>query len=328
MTDHDLRTDAGRRAADGELAGLLRGGRFADAESRLGAALGTHPGPIASACLAAPTDGVEVLGWDRLDAELTWLTGRGHRVTAVGLNLSNYHDTDRDDWWDKEPAIEVTPYTDDRFPFSTSSVEEVLAACESYPAPWTGGGLGEESVYPEVSGLRGVNGALLRQQDGDTATYLGWWWLHLRYRQAVVRHLDGYGLALTVPVLAGSHDVGPWLVTVHPVAFVSDHLATTTAILEDRRRRNAERYDAVTRETVAELRSLRENGRTGWGLRNRDKRRTYVELADARLALACRAAGLAAPARSIAKLGDAEFDAIVAAFVASRGDGWEQAGPT
>jgi hypothetical protein len=124
-------------------------------------------------------------------------------------------------------------------------------------------------------------------------------------------------MALVVPVLAGSHDVGPWLVTAHPVARVSDHLETTERLLAERDRVNLDRFDAITRETVRELVELRQDAR-GWGPFNRAKRTLYVELADARLALLCSAAGLPAPSTSIARIGDREFDALVQAYVAHR----------
>ncbi len=329
MSDHDLRSPDGRAAADAAISALIRAGRLVEAETWLTGALSEHPGAVATACLAVPPDGVTIRGWDELDADLTRLVRGGHHVSAVGLNLSNYHDTDADDWWDKEPAVEVTAYTDEHFPFSTATLQEMLAASATYAAPWTGAGLGQDEVHPRVSGLRGVNGALLRHQeergrtfetDDDLAAYLGWWWQHLRFRQAVAGHLDAHGLALTVPVLAGSHDVGPWLVTVHPVMRESEHHARTEELLAERARLHLERYDAVTNETVAELVSLREGSRGGWGWRNRDKRRTYVGHADARLALVCRWAGLGAPTASIDKLGDAEFDAIVTGWVAHRRD--------
>ena len=303
-----------------EVAGLIRAGRFEDAERVLADELRAHPGAIATACLAVPPDGVEVIGWDALDAELTRLVRRGHPISAVGLDLSNYHDSDTDDWWDKDPCVEVTVYSDADFPFSTSELDEVLRACETYPAPWTGGGLVDVDVHPGTRGLRGVNGAVLRDAEAgglDGARPIGWWWQHLRFRQAVARHLAERGLALLVPVLAGSHDVGPWLVTAHPVARVSDHLETTERLLAERDRVNLERFDAITEETVRELVDLRQDAR-GWGRFNRDKRKLYVELADARLALLCSAAGLPAPPASIARIGDREFDALIEAYVAHR----------
>jgi hypothetical protein len=163
---------------DEEVAGLIRAGRFEDAERMLAGELQAHPGAIATACLAVPPDGVEVIGWDALDAELTRLVRRGHPITAVGLDLSNYHDSDTDDWWDKDPCVEVTVYSDADFLFSTSALDEVLRACETYPAPLTGGGLVDVDVHPGISGLRSVNGAVLRDAEAgghDGARRIGWW---------------------------------------------------------------------------------------------------------------------------------------------------------
>ena len=105
--------------------------------------------------------------------------------------------------------------------------------------------------------------------------------------------MDARGLALAVPVIAGEHSCGPWLVTVHPATRAADDEGTTEQILTERTQAGQERYDGVTREAVAEgLVTLRENCRGGWGWRNRDKRHTFVEYADARLALMCSIAEL------------------------------------
>ena len=126
---HDLTSRDGRDAADAEIAGLIRSGRLAEADAWLTDALRQHSGPIATACLAVPADGVELGGWDEVNADLTAITRRGHDVvTAVGLDLSGYGDSETDDWWDKEPAVEVAYYTDSSFAFSTASLEEMLEA--------------------------------------------------------------------------------------------------------------------------------------------------------------------------------------------------------
>jgi hypothetical protein len=316
-----LETADGRRTADAVVAELVRAGRLAEAEAWLAERLRGQPGAVAAACLDLAAGDVEIRGWDEVNADLTWLGQRGHPVTAVGLDLSNYHDSDTDDWWDKAPVLEVAAYDDSAYPFSTASTDELLAASAEYAAPWTGRMLGQSSASLTLPALRRVNAAVLRRLaergSADAATHLGWWWQHLRFRQALVRHLDEDGLALTVPVLAGSHDAGPWLVTVHRVTRVADHAETTARILAERARVSLERYDTVTRETVDELTSLRAGSRSrGWT--GRDKRRTYVELADARLALACRSADLPAPTRSVARMSDREFDEIVRAFAAYR----------
>ena len=319
-----LSTHDGRKSVDAELSGLLRAGEYAEAERWLTDAFRTLPGPVASACLAFPPDGVRIRGWDELNADLVRLGRRGHVITAVGLDLSNYNDSPTDDWWDKDPCVEFAAYTDSAFPFSTASIEEVLEVSEQYAAPWTGCMLGEEDAYPTVTGLRGVNGALLRHEEehgrsvvtaDDAAAHLGWWWQHLRFRQALVRHVDAEGLALAVPVLAGSHDVGPWLVTVHPVEKVADHEATTAVLLEARARFHLENYERATQETVDELMFLRENCRARWPFRNRDKRKTFIRYADARLALVCEIVGLPKQKGSIAHMSDEYFAGLVAAYV-------------
>ena len=325
---HDLTTHEGRGVADTEIAGLLRAGRLADAEAVLADLLRQHPGPIATACLSVPADGVSIGSWDEVNADLVAISRRGeHVVTAVGLDLSGYGDSDTDDWWDKEPAVEVAYYTDSPFPFSTATEDELLAVSESYAAPWTGCMLDAGRAYVTVAGLRGVYGSLLRHEEEhgrdvstseDAANHLGWWWQHLRFRQALARQVDTYGLARGVPVIAGEHSCGPWLVTVHRAAEVADHAEESERILAERTAADHQYYEGITVETVEELVGLRQSCRGGWGWRHRDKRRTFVEYADARLALVCQFAELAPPRTSLVKMSDLEFDSIVTGYVAYR----------
>jgi hypothetical protein len=316
----------GRRSVDAELATLLRTHAWAEAEALMGQALESVPGPVAAACLATP-DRVEVEGWDKLDAGLVRRTRRGDEITAVGLDLSNYHDARGDDWWDKEPAVEVVGYLDSAFPFSTATTAELLAASVSYSAPWTGRMSGDIGMPLFITGLQRLNGAVLRHHDDDTpgadpredaAAHLGAWWQKLRFRQAVARHLESRGMALLVPVLVGSHDVGPWLVTVQDVPHVSDHEETTERLLAEEDKENRRAYQRVSDDTARELWELRENSRKSWGLLNGGKRRTYVELADARLAMVCQVAGLPKPSTSIARMPEAEFRSIVIGWMDHR----------
>lgn len=230
-----LATDAGRRAVAAAVAQLVRRQDFDRAERLLLNGLTNHPGPITLASRGVAAADVEVIGWEDLDADLLRLRGLGHDVTAVQLDLSNYAEAQGSQWWDKEPVVEVAAYTDAVFPFSTSSRMELLRHVLTPATPWAGGATGAETALLTTSGLRALNGALLlhasqqavpawRRQGPDrevVSAFLGGWWLHLRFHQAVKRRLDEIGLALPVPVLVGSHEVGPWLQSAYRVDRVS-----------------------------------------------------------------------------------------------------------
>lgn len=120
-----------------EVAALLRQRRLVDAESRLGAALGATPGPIANACLATPAD-------SGADPSLSGARGRADpphrpahredgRVRPIQLRkpTAGY-------WWDKEPRLTAAVYTDAAFAFSKSPAEEIQAAGATRAAGETG----------------------------------------------------------------------------------------------------------------------------------------------------------------------------------------------
>lgn len=321
MTDDDLTARMaepdGWRSVDVELGALLRHGDSAALEMRLRAALDGRTDSVARACLAVGAGSVDVTGWEVLDAELTRAVQRGRAITAVGLDLSNYGDG-AGEWWDKEPLVEVAVYGDDSYPFSTTDRDEMLAASVTYAAPWTGCMFGEEMTPLDVRGLRQLNGLLLRRQalevEGDLVTdRIGWWWQTLRFHEAISVALSSRGLALQIPVVVGEHDAGPWVVNVVVPERVSDHLESTERLLTERAASGRASYDAHTEETVTELRELRDGCR-GWGWSNRDKRRRFVDYADARVRLICSIVGSPAPRRSMAKMTDAELEQVIADY--------------
>jgi hypothetical protein len=312
----------GWRSVDVELGAALRAGDAVGVEQRLRRALEGRDDAVAEACLRLDATEVSLVGWERLDAEVTRYLRRDEGpVTAVGLDLSNYGDGPGE-WWDKEPYVEVALYDDSSFPFSTARPEELLAASVSYAAPWTGCMIGVEMTPLLTNGLRVLNGLLLRRQadeiEGDEVSdRLGWWWQALRFHQAVHRSLSQRGLALQVPVVVGEHDCGPWVVTTQVPARVSDHLASTEALLAEWAAENRAWYDAHTEETVAEIVELR-NGLKGWGWRNRDKRQNLARYADARIALVCSIVGIETPRRSVERMSDAELARFVDDYRAAR----------
>jgi hypothetical protein len=327
-----LSSSAGRRTVGGEMAALLRRRDFDKAEVVLSEQLTSYSGPIATACRGVSDGHVTLTGWDEVDADLVDLCRRGRAVTAIGLDLSNYDDHVGHAWWDKEPFVEFAAYTDEVYPFSESRRQDLLDLSEAYPAPWTGSALGEETAHLTVTGLRALNGALLhrasvepwhpssttRLESESVAEYLGWWWMHLRFHQAVARDLEERGLALTVPVIVGTHDVGPWLHVVHTPARVSDHEASTERILQERTELAPVLRDAQAEETARDLRELRSKLR-GYGFFSRSPERKAAEVsAAAKLAVVCQQAGLPLPARSIGQMGGKEFEQLLLALRAPR----------
>jgi hypothetical protein len=323
-----LSSAAGRRTVGGELAVLLRRREFDKAEQVLAEHLTAYSGPISTACRGISEDNVVLAGWDEVDADLVDLHRRDRGVTAIGLELSNYSDHEGQTWWDKEPFVEFAAYTDAVFPFSETRRQDLLDLSEAYPAPWTGQALGEETAHLTVTGLRALNGALLqrasvapwqpssttRLENESVAEYLGWWWMHLRFHQAVARDLEERGLALKVPVVVGTHDVGPWLQVFHTVGRASDHEASTERILEQRAQLAPVRRDAQVEETVRDLRELRSKLR-GYGFfRRGPERKAAEEYAAAKVAVTCQQAGLPLPSRSIGQMGAKEFEQLLAAL--------------
>ena len=179
-----------------------------------------------------------------------------------------------------------------------------------------------------MTGLRALNGALLhrasvvpwqpssttRLENESVAEYLGWWWMHLRFHQAVARDLDERGLAFSLPVVVGTHDVGPWLQVVHTAGRVSDHEASTERILHQRTQLAPVRRDAQAEETARDLRELRSKLR-GYGFFSRSPERKAAEVsAAAKVAVVCQQAGLPLPTRSIGQMGGKEFEQLLLAL--------------
>jgi hypothetical protein len=278
-------------------------------------------------------DGHVVLhGWDEVDADLVDLCRRDRGVTAIGLHLSNYSDEQGQAWWDKEPVVELAAYTDAVYPFSQSRRQDLMDLSETYPAPWTDQALGEESAHLTVTGLRAVNGALLHHASVEpwnpngqrglsneaVAEYLGWWFMHLRFHQVVARDLDARGLAFAIPVLVGTHDVGPWVQAVHVPAVVSDHEARSEEILQERVRMGPAAREAQTEESVRDLRAARDDVRRFGYFSRGPERKAAEDVAAAKLVVSCGLAGLPVPARPIGSMGAKEFEQWLESFRAAR----------
>jgi hypothetical protein len=220
-----------------EISGLVRRREYAEAEALLVERLTAHPGQVATACRGLSADIVEIVDWEVLASALGRASGQGLEVTAVGLDLSNFSDSEAAKWWDRDPVVEFALYDDSSFPFSSAPRRQIQQAAAVHPAPWTGHRLEGRHGVIGVRGLRSLNGALLqteagrpwafgaegRSYDDDLATLLGGWWLVLRFHQAVARAWPEVGPVLGVPVVVGQYGTGPWQVS----AFMPGEQVTT-----------------------------------------------------------------------------------------------------
>jgi hypothetical protein len=328
-----LATTAGRQEFDRTIAALIRRGSYKDAESILLDELARLSTPIAAAARASHT--VELTGWDEINAECERLTAEGPSpiaVTAIGLDLSNYNDSLTPVWHDKEPMVEFAAYTDSAFGFSSATVDELLRVSEAPPTPWQGRMVGGTSATLDVSGLRALNSALLEYSnetpwrphygsgsaapDEYVAFALGEWMRHLRFHEAVARHVAEHGLALQVPVLIGEHDAGPFIQSAVKVRTLADHRETTDGINRARKAKHRAEFDAVTEEMIDSLDEMR-RAIGAMGFFSGGRKRQLIRMVDAKEALFLKIVGLTLP-KPTWKMSDAEFQEFARSYRAAR----------
>ncbi|HEX9953640.1 MAG TPA: hypothetical protein VGB48_00285 [Allosphingosinicella sp.] len=217
----DLTSLSDVKQFDDQIAALIRGERHHEAERLLKAELARYPSPAASLILDLSLDTVHVDGWPAFNERIEALSGRGKLITAVWLHLSNYNDDAEDGL--RHPAVEHGYLRDGRTAFSEKSTDELLELSGAYPAPWTGSP-DEDGHELEIKGLERLNDWLLKfempEAHPNTSTLrassrIAQWFLLLRYHQAIHRELAKSGLSRDIPVLVGTHDVGPWCMAVY-----------------------------------------------------------------------------------------------------------------
>ena len=219
-------TDEGEQNYFQPIADLIRAERHELAKERLIADLASLRVPLVELCLETQNDVIDLKDWDTLQ-QMIFRTSKRVLCTAVGLDLCcNQAGHITPEGW-VEPNVEVVFYTDDYFPFSTKSREEILAenaSCSTNsPVPWHGCMADIEMLRMPVVGLARLNSAVERNNELYTrrcapADYVAWrlakWLRALRYHQTVRRYLDQEGLARHLPVIVGSYH-SPFLEAVY-----------------------------------------------------------------------------------------------------------------
>lgn len=219
--DTDLTQHSHLRDFGEQICGLIRAERHQEAEAILQNALRVYSSPIASLALGLAPGDVRIAGWPEFNRRIEELSRAGEPITATWLHISNYTD-DADDGL-RHPVIEMGYLRDGRVAFSRETTASLLAMCARYPAPWTGAP-DEDGQELEIIGLERLNDSLVKldwEEPGiDTKTMrvsiaLAEWLLTLRYHQAVHRELSCVGLVRDIPVITGSHAVGPWCTAIY-----------------------------------------------------------------------------------------------------------------
>ena len=108
-------------AALEDVPALIRRREYAEAEAVLIEHVTVHPGPVTTACRGLSAELVRIADWEPVAAALGRAGGLGMQVTAVGLDLSNFSDSEGREWWDKDPVVECSLYDDSAFAFSGTS---------------------------------------------------------------------------------------------------------------------------------------------------------------------------------------------------------------
>jgi hypothetical protein len=211
-----------------EIRGLLSSGRAAEADARLSAELEGFDGSLARLCKAMSSADVTIEGWEDLLPILEeW---EGPPVTAITLGLTNPPDLVFEAGKTHEADLLLALYSDDAFPFSSTSKADLVAECgKDYPG-WVDG---EEDVefYCTLAGLADLNTALIqckhryflrdgrdgvegRAPGGYVEFILGSWLLATRFLQAAERAIAEHGVPDGCRVIAGTVGVNADFVTV------------------------------------------------------------------------------------------------------------------
>lgn len=312
---HEFTTPAALRAFGDTYAAMIRAGSFAATDSELRALIDVAGGPLAALVADLDLETVTIDGWDELYADMTATEGKGHRITATGIDASGHAETD-------EVGFEVSFYDDHTFPFSATSRDDIAAACTRYGAPWMGCFL-DIAMPLRTRGLAPLKhwlaaypgkhhrpGANVAAPEHFEAYHYGVWLLYVAIHASLAHELATRGLPHPMPVIVGEHDFGPYLAAVYAVDTTCDHQATTERILAARRQQALAAFDSSTDQMVSELRAARDAIRGWQWWHNPGKRRTYIDLRRNVETLLLRRFDIALK-RPTWELSDADFQAVV-----------------
>jgi hypothetical protein len=290
----DLMSGEGRGAFHDAMAALIRSGRHSEADVVLARLLAAVPSELSAIGLALPAENVAVTGWDAFNTQIEVISLRGEPVTAVGIDITGQGDA-TDAEGRREQLLETSYYTDaGGFRFSAASRDDLLAASAAGKTPSWVGCFADLDGSLSSSGLAPLYDALLRRSGrrwshlktdaerlDNLAGFLAGWLRHLRVHQAVGRGLVENGLARNIPVIVGTNEVAPYFTAVYYPAEVRDYRAAAAESLAAAQRASRAARARHTEDQIARWREQRDAIRSWNRWVNPDKRRSYIEFAEA-----------------------------------------------
>lgn len=203
----------------------LREGRPGVAIERLRALLEPYAGPgkiLPARFLTVTPEDLVLRGWETLGDAVRRRDVPGHLISAISVSFG---------WAGEEapgpdaegrlnPHIEIGYYSDNAFPFSRSTRDDLLGGYSSFGCSWSGdaettdSALGVDGIDDLHGALANLEAALLASEEPDEegirAGSLGSCLLSALLVQAVTDRIAADGLPRPLCVMAGSNDVYPY----------------------------------------------------------------------------------------------------------------------
>ena len=222
-------TVEGETAWEAELRTRFEAGALDDAHAVLEEALVALDSDLGRMCLETGPESVTISGWEELVEAIK--DHEGDPISGVTLAVANEADRAFEKGQLHHPYMMLGLYTDEPFDFSHASESDLLAETQSEEGPAWAGYDEDIEVYLDIEGLDRLNTALLHHKqrhffrDGKPTEaplryveyVLGCWWRALLFQQAVTSECAIHGLPGGIPVVAGTVEMRPEIVTVHGI---------------------------------------------------------------------------------------------------------------
>ncbi len=203
----------------------LREGRPGVAIERLRALLEPYAGHgkiLPARFLTVTAQDLVLRGWETLGDAVRRRDVPGHLISAISVSFgwAGEEAPGPDDKGQLNPHIEIGYYSDNAFPFSRSTRDDLLGGYSSFGCTWSGdaettdSALGVDGIDDLHGALASLEAALLASEepdeDGIRAGSLGSCLLSALLVQAVTDRIAAEGLPRPLCVMAGSNDVYPY----------------------------------------------------------------------------------------------------------------------